>query len=174
MKATWTVAVIYENEETREAGIAFCDCLAQKFWTRFGFDVSWWPFQLLSDASGANEALKRAVEADFLIFSSSAQSEPPKHVRGWIEQWVSLRGEREGALVGLPLTGADDLAAPAQLHLYLRDVAHRAGVDYLTEVPQNIGQLIPDSPDFFAERAQTVTHVLDGILQQQHTRPQWP
>ncbi len=174
MKGKSTIAVLYENAETREAGVAFCDCLAQRFWSEFGFDVSWWPFSLLSDAQASNEALKKAGEADYIVFTSSAESELPEHVRNWVEQLVLLRGEREGTLVGLPLAAKTQALVPAKVHFYLREVAHRAGMDYLTEVPQSVGQPIPDSPEFFSQRAQTVTSVLDEILNQSQTRPQFP
>jgi hypothetical protein len=174
MKGTWTVAVVYENAETREAGVAFCDCLVQKFWSQFGFDVSWWPFSLLADPGASTEALKSAAEANFIVFASAAETKLPEHVRNWVEQWVLLRGEREGTLVGLPFSTDVQGAGPTQIHLYLRDVAHRAGMDYLTEVPQNIGQPIPDSPEFFCQRAETVTSVLDEILHQPPPRPQFP
>lgn len=171
MKATWTVAVVYESAETREAGVAFCDCLVQRFWHRLGFAVSWWPFSQLTDSETSSEALEKAINADLLVFTTSAHTELPGNIRDWIEHWLLLRGEREGALVGLPVAGDVEPAAPAQLHLYLREVAHRAGMDYLTEVPQNLGQPIPDSADFFCERAQMVTSVLDEILSQPQLRP---
>jgi hypothetical protein len=37
-------------------------------------------------------------------------------------------------------------------------------MDYLTEVPQEIAQPIPDSLESFSERAQYMTSVLDEIL----------
>lgn len=174
MKAAWSVAVVYESVKTREAGAAFCDCLVQRFRHQHGFDVSWWPFSLLTDSPVSGEALQKAVEADLLIFAASAHTELPEPVRDWIEHWLLLRGEREGALVGLPVAGDVPLAGPAQLHLHLREIAHRAGMDYLTEVPQNLGQPIPDSAEFFCERAQMVTSLLDEILSQSELRPHSP
>jgi len=171
MKGKAIIAVVYENAETREAGVAFCDSLVQKFRGRVGFDVSWWPFSLLAEAEASSEALKRAGEADYIVFTSSAESELPQHVLNWVEQLVVQRGEREGTLIGLAHPAKTQLAAPAKVHFYLRSVAHRAGMDYLTEVPQDIGQPIPDSPEFFVQRAEAVTSVLDEILNQPPRKP---
>ena len=174
MKGNWTVAVLYENAETREAGVAFCDCLVQKFWSQFGFDVSWWPFSLLADAGASTEALKTAAGANVIVFASSGDSELPEHVRNWVEQWVLLRGEREGTLVGLPVATSVQPGGHTQIDLFLRGVAHRAGLDYLTQVPQNLCEPIPDSPESCSERADTVTSVLDEILHRPQSRPEYP
>jgi hypothetical protein len=174
MKGTWTVAVVYENAEIREAAVAFCDSLAEKFWSQLGFDVSWWSFSLLGNPGASAEALKSAAGANFIVFASAADSELPEHVRNWVEQWVLFRGEKEGALIGLPVSAGAEPAGSIQIHLYLRDVAHRAGMDYLTDVPQYIGQPIPDSPQFLAERADKVSSVLDEILHQRPPGPQLP
>ena len=174
MNGTWTVAVVYENAETREAAVAFCDCLVEKFWSQLGFDVSWWSFSLLGNPGASAEALKSAAGANFIVFASRADLELPEHVRNWVEQWVLLRGEREGALVALAVSADAQPAGAIQTHLYLRDVAHRAGMDYLTDMPQYIGPPIPDSPELFSERAGIVTSVLDEILHQRQPRPQFP
>ena len=50
--------------------------------------------------------------------------------------------------------------------LYLRAVAHRAGMDYLTQVPEQLGRVFPESLDFYSERAAQMTDVLEEILQQ--------
>jgi hypothetical protein len=171
MKGKSIIAVVYENAETREAGVAFCESLVQRFRGQVGFDVSWWPFSLLAEAEASSEALKRAGEADYIVFASSSESELTDHVRNWVEHLVLQRGEREGTLVGLPHPAKAQLTAPAKVHFYLRSVAHRAGMDYLTEIPQDIGQPIEDSPEFFSQRAQTVTSVLDEILNQPPKRP---
>ena len=74
-----------------------------------------------------------------------------------------MRGEREGAVFGL----LDNVGAgePGGLYCFLRQSAHRAGMDYLTQIPDSIQHLMPDSPDYYSERAERVTSVLDDILQ---------
>jgi hypothetical protein len=161
MKATWYVTAFYEDAETRESAMAFCDILVKRFWSHFEFDVSWWSFASLQDPGSAGEAARKAAGADFVIFSMRAASEAPLGVQEWVEAWLHQRGSREGALVGLA-GSANPCVEKAQL--YLRQVAHRAGMDYLTEVPQDMPRLIAESPDLFTQRAQQVTTVLNEIL----------
>jgi hypothetical protein len=54
---------------------------------------------------------------------------------------------------------------------YLRQLAHGSAMDYLTQVPQSISRSIPESLDFYTQRAGQVTHVLDEILHQQPLPP---
>ena len=51
-------------------------------------------------------------------------------------------------------------------HRFLRNVAHRAAMDYLTHLPQDLGRAIPDSLDSYTRRAECVTGLLDDILHQ--------
>jgi len=47
-------------------------------------------------------------------------------------------------------------------------------MDYVTEVPQNLCEPIPGSPESCSERAETVTSVLDEILHRPQSRPEYP
>ena len=59
-----------------------------------------------------------------------------------------------------------------QKYIYLRTVAHNAGMDYLTQIPQTISSRgIPDSLDSYSKRAGHVTSVLDDILRQKAPPP---
>jgi hypothetical protein len=166
MKATWSVAVIYEDAESQETAMTFCDCLVQRFWTQFGFDVSWWPFDLLSDRGPALDAASRAARADLIVFAAKPTSDIPAHLKAWAEGWLRERQDREGTLVCLAAGGEDASSPSAATEIYLRHLAHRAGLDFLTEVPHNISFSIPESPESYVQRAQQVTSVLDGILRQ--------
>lgn len=171
-KATWTVVVVYDSPETRETAVSFCDQLVQKFWHDCEFDVSWWPTQKLQEGDSAHHARHRATEADLVIFALPPQAEISLDVQEWVESWVPERGEREGALVDL-ISARESGAEPgaAGTKRYLRHIAHRAGMDYLTQVPPSISWQAPESVDSCAERAQQVTSVLDEILHHQVAPP---
>jgi hypothetical protein len=164
-KATWAVVVVYGSQETREAAVSFCDQLVQRFWNQYEFDISWWPGSQLLEQEAAQQAGQRASEADLVIFGVPADGVLPLEVQKWVEGWVPERGEREGALVGLVVQEAQSMET-AEAHKFLRQVAHRAGMDYLTQVPQSISWQIPESLESCSERAKQVTSVLDEILHQ--------
>ena len=158
------VVVIFEDDATRTEAVKFCDELVHRFWTQYGFEMTWWSFTPLAEARTARDAARKASEADLIVFAVEPDGEIPWEVKGWIENWLSERGDREGALVGLLDPGADSIAVTTDKYVYLREVAHRAGMDYLTQMPQNISRCIPDSLESYSDRADRVTSVLDEIL----------
>jgi len=170
-KAAWSVVAVYEDTAAREQAVDFCDQLVKRFWARFEFEVSWWSFSLLQKEHVAMEAAEKAARADLVILSSLRQEDLPVPVKGWIESWLSRRGDREGILAGLMGPGAVGSGLEAPRHLYLRQVAHRGAMDYLTQVPQDISRSIPESPDLYTTRAAQVTNVLNEILHHQAPPP---
>ncbi len=159
-----SVVVLYEDLSAREHAVQFCDCLVERFWKRCAFEIDWWGFDLLSKPEPARQAHEKALRADWVVFALSQTGQLSLQAKVWIEKWLVRRADRqEGTLVGLlpENMAADDTS---ETKIYLRNVAHRAGMDYLTKVPQAIAHTIPDSLDSYSERAQCVTGVLDEIL----------
>jgi hypothetical protein len=165
-KETWSVVVVYEDSETRELAMAFCDRMVRRYWAKLDFDVSWWSFDSLAKADSAKSAATKTVSADLLLFATRPENELPFHIRTWSEAWIPERSEREGSLVGLPTPDVGDRPESTATRAYLRALAHRAGMDYLTEFPEDLTHLIPESLEVYAERANQVTTVLDEILNQ--------
>jgi hypothetical protein len=131
-------------------------------------DMDWWSFPLLSHPTLAHNAADKAARADVVVFAMDARGDLPEEIKMWIERWLNMRGEREGALVGL-LGRSEGLNEIASLReIYLRHAACRAGMDYLSHAAPTLRRAIPDSIDSFSARAGQMTSVLDGIL---HKRP---
>ncbi|HEY5910257.1 MAG TPA: hypothetical protein VJA21_06595 [Verrucomicrobiae bacterium] len=166
MKSTSSVIVIYECAETRETAVAFCDRLVERFWARFGFEVSWVPYEKLADKASASEAAASAAGADLVVFAHTHNQEPPLSVKRWIESWLKERGEKEGTLVALSTPPPPEGTCPVS-QSYFRRLAHRAGMDFAAELPINIASLA-ESTESVATRASEVTSVLDSILHQHH------
>ena len=173
-KATWSMAVFYENNKARESAAAFCDYLVEQFWVESGLDVSWWAFDGLREANSHSKAVEKAKEADWVIFALRPESDLPVHLQGWIETWLGGRGKREGTLVGLFSPFVGQIGLDGETQRYLREVAHRAGMDYLNQLPQSISQPITDSRDSYTERANQRTSVLDEILLRPPSPPAIP
>jgi len=129
-----------------------------------GFDLSWWSFDMLKDARLGSEAAEKAAKSPLIIFATGNEGEMPFHVLEWVEKWVGQRSDQEGALVGLADSETSLTGVASAKHVYLREVAHRAGMDYLTKVPESLSQPIPDSPESCAERAHQHTSLLEEIL----------
>jgi hypothetical protein len=174
MKATWSVAVIFENAHAQEMAITFCDSLVRKFWADFEFDVGWWAFDGLKVAQAAEEALTKSIGANLVVFAVQSQRELPAHIHQWTSDWLQRRGRREGTLVGLLNSASDNSAEPMFIDAFLRHCAHAAGMDFLTEIPQNLARRIPETLESCSERAHQVTRVLNGILHQPNSAPRLP
>jgi hypothetical protein len=126
--------------------------------------AGWWLFEQLSVKAHAGEAAAKAAAADLVVFSVSTTGDLPGHVKLWIEMWIANRKDREGALVCLVSHPHSPAYLASLKEIYLRHTAHRAGMDYLSEIPSASGKALPDSPDSCCERARHVSSVLDEIL----------
>ena len=160
------VLVIYEDEETRDAAMQFCDNMVRRFWTRCDFTLEWCSFGALTDARSGKAALHKAAEADIILFASAPYGPLPVHVELWISGWVAQRGQRQGAMIGL-LDPERDGSERASRYTWLRSMAHKAGMDYLTTAPQEIGGTA-GCLDSCGKRADARTNVLEGILARPH------
>jgi hypothetical protein len=170
MKTTLSVVVVYEDTATRERAIQYCDTLVEKFWSQCGFEVSWCSAEALREEEEAREAAGKAAEANLVVFALHPSGELPLTIVQWVEGWLPRRGDHEGLLVGLLDQGSSIAGIETDRHAYLRDIAHRAGMDYLTEIPHTIHHPMPDSLEAYAQRADQVTSVLDTILTKPPTR----
>jgi hypothetical protein len=164
MKVTKSIAVVYENPDARQPAVTFCDGLVKRFWDQFDFDISWRQLDALEENDSAGETMRKATQADFVIISARFGPGIPRALKHWVETWLRQRGEHEGVLVGLPSPQATPGFETSATSLYLRSVAHRACMDYLTEVPQGISHPLPESLESCTERAQQVTSLLNEIL----------
>ena len=163
MKATWSVVVIFQDAEVRDIAVGFCDNLVQRFWSRCEFEAGWWSFAQIDDPL----LRQKALEANSLVIALRPDAELPVSVRLWFEEWLAERPNREGALVGLAgMSGTPMCRLSPVAEVFLREVAHRGKLDFLTQVPPDLSTFIPESADCCSDRARQVTTVLDEILHQ--------
>jgi hypothetical protein len=170
-KAAWSVVVVYEDSAARARAVGYCDQLVSRFWAKCEFDISWWSFAVLGEASAAKEAASKAAGANLILFSATPEGDFPLAVKAWIETWLNQRGDREGMLLGLMEPSAAPAGREGPRHHCLRNAAHHGAMDYLTHVPQDITFAIPDSLDSYTKRANQVTSLLDDILHKQPPPP---
>jgi hypothetical protein len=159
------VLVLYENPAAREQATRFSEELTKQSGAAAEIDIRCFSFDSLSVPAKSAEAIKSGWDAKVIIFAVTSAGDLPHDVKTWTENWLGKRGEREGALVGLVLGDATNPWEAASLtEVYLRHVANRAGMDYLSHVPPMIPRIIPDSLESFNQRAEQVTSLLDEIL----------
>jgi hypothetical protein len=162
-RAAKSVVVIYEDSALRERAVQFCERLAAE---TPEMEMDWWSFQLLDHPSMAHSAVDRAATADVVVFAMVSRGDLPEEIKMWIERWLNKRGEREGALVGLLHREEGWHGMASFREIYLRHVARRSGMDYLSHSAPTIQHAIPDSLDSYNDRAVQMTSVLDSILRE--------
>jgi hypothetical protein len=157
------IVVLYEDSAAYAQAAQSAPELAQSNTPGTGI-VHGWSFAAFSDKQRAAEAALHALTAHIVVFVASSTGDFPQELKLWIEGWVTQRGDREGAIVGL----VSNPAAPGEIaslkEIYLRQVARRAGMDYCSQIPSGPPRIMPDSIDWYGERARQVTSVLDEIL----------
>lgn len=137
-----TIVVLYDGNVTRARAMAACDYLVNQFWPEVELKFHWWRTDFLRDAALARVAAFDAVASDFLIISSESGGELSPALESWFESWLERRGERNGALVDLSSSPRS-----LQRETFLRDVGRRGKFDYLTAVPEGVGNTFtPNGP----------------------------
>jgi hypothetical protein len=166
-----SVVVVYETPAIREHAVRFCERLEHERDSAASAEMNWWSFRFLGHSATGSHAAQKASRADVVIFAMDAAGDLPDEIKSWIELWLNKRGEREGALVGLLAREDRSNDVPPFREIYLRNIARRAGMDFLSHAAPTVAKAIPDSLDSYSERAGQMTSVLDSILRM---RPRTP
>jgi len=156
--------IVSEDDAKRKEAVTFCDQLVERFWAENEFELTWTSFHDLSDQLAARNLAGKAVQADIIVFACSADSNLPKSVESWMEAWAAQREDREGLIVTLNEPSVPASRKLPEKFVFLRNLAHRAGMDYLTRMPQEITRSLPDSIESYTTRAHQMTGTLDQIL----------
>lgn len=159
----WSVFVAYDDLPARKRATAVCDFITARFWPEIEFDLHWCGLDRLGSPECARKAVDCASNARIVIIATSARDDIPAPVASWLNEWCVQRHGREGALIGLIDESAESQRREAVDH-FLRAIAHRAGLDYLTHAPESGLALIPDESDWIIAKAEGMSSVLDGIL----------
>ena len=165
--------VAYEDSITRNRAMRICDRLVQKFWKDFEFDFSWWRFDFLRDAELAQAAAAAAADSDLVVISAHGGRELPAPAQQWIESCLPRRGPGTCILVAMIGTADDQIRGLTPIHVYLREVAQRANMDYLPQVVDAPLNELNTSIETISKRAEKVTSLLDGILHRPTVPPRW-
>jgi hypothetical protein len=163
-KETWSVTVLYEDTDNRQRAMQVGDHLMRQFWSEIEFDFNWWRLGFLEDPVLARQAGRHLADADVVILALSQAGELAAGLKRWLEEHLEVRPVRTGAFI--VLFDQADTASPfgSPKDRYLRALAQRYGMDYLTEAPTALPGRLPDSLDGFSQRAEEHTTIIEKIL----------
>jgi len=147
-----------------------CHLLADRFSEEIDFEFSWWKHQYLLDPDVAWMAGQTIVRADLIIISTHTGQDLSMELKTWMDEWLPQRELSEGALAVL-LQNANQTRNPVTpLGSYLRNLAQRAGMDYMSLAkPVEVHETF----DSIFQRANRVTPLLDNILHTRHPSAHW-
>lgn len=168
-EALCSVVLICEDAVAHDRARALCDNLARQFWGNVEFDCKGWLFSTLKSAESAFEAAAAAATAGLVVFAIQSEGDLPEHIQSWVESWVGRRSECEGALISLVGPAGTPQAAVTPKQMYLRQVARRARMDFMSDLSQAGPRLVPDSMEWFETRADCLGNVMDDILKESGT-----
>ena len=166
----FSVVVAYEDRHARDRMVHIYDNVTAGLADEIELHFTWWRFDLLTDPELFAEAVRSAVEAEMIVFSAHAGSEFPRQVRKWVDVWTKQRANRSGALAALIGLDEDARSGITPRHLYLRQVAERAQMDYLSHAVVPLPDEQRVSVDSILNRAATSSHLLEDILHEPHYR----
>ena len=169
----FSAVVLYEDLATRHRAMQICDRLVQRFWADVEFDFNWWRFDFLHDSALAGDAVRLAARSELILLAAHAGRELPTAVKDWIESWLPIREPGFGVLVAMIGTEEDRLRGLSPIHVYLREAAQRANMDYLPQVIDAPLGTHDTSIETITKRAEKVTSLLDGILHRPPTPVRW-
>jgi len=172
-EGVFSAVIAYEDAMTRDRAMQVCERLVQRFWKDMEFNFRWWRFDFLRDAGFVRQAARQAAGSDLILFSAHARRELPCIVEKCIETWVPWRGARDGVLVAMIGTAEDQLRGLVPIQVYLREVAQRANMDYLSQAAGAPVSELNTSIETITKRAEKVTSLLDGILHHSTIPPRW-
>ena len=126
-----SVAVLYEDRDTRDRALAVCQHMEAEVGNEIQLSSSWWKFEFLRDAELSGEAANAATMADMLVVAAHPGRGLPSAFTEWIESWLPRRGPQDSVLVAL--IGPENDPVPDAAIEYLRGVANRARMDYVAK-----------------------------------------
>lgn len=162
-EGAWSVFVVYDDPTARERATSVCEFITRKFWQDLEFDQHWCDVNRLCSAECAQKAVACASAARIVIVATSAREELPQGVLDWLENWSRLRHGREGVLIGL-IEPSSEHQLSEETDSLLRRIAHQAGLDYLTEVPEFGPAQLQDEQEWINAKEHEMGSILGNIL----------
>jgi hypothetical protein len=123
----------------------------------------WMSFSDIARPAPGDAFFQKLLTADLIVFAASCEGDFGLEFKSWLDRWAARRKDREGTVAGI-FHDRTALDISSKKEVYLRHIAHRAGLDYLSRLPLHASRTVPHSLDNFTERAGQITSVLDHIL----------
>ncbi|MBI4664329.1 MAG: hypothetical protein HY735_36495 [Verrucomicrobia bacterium] len=136
---TLRILVAYDGFESGLRALQLYQRMSRNFDHEFFFDVDFWRFEILIRPSFGEEAALQAAQADIVIIAVDGTCSLPFEVQIWIEKWVRKKTGQQSAFVYLPANPCQGTQGSTYLRAYLRGVAVRGNMDFISPLLQKNG-----------------------------------
>lgn len=174
-KFPFDLVIAYDDAATRSRAVQLYDHLAQQLLDDYDFQCSWWRIEHFHNPTLSQQAADAAANANMVILSLRGDRPLPPPFKAWLPTWLDQKGGQKSALVVL-LSAEDQPTEEARrLQSYLQQVARQARMDFFAHayaLPRE-ERAAAYTLETVAQRAQTVTPLLEGILEQPVSIPRW-
>lgn len=163
--ASLNVLVAYDNLGAGIQAKHFCDRLDQNLAPRDELLLSFWSLSALQLPPLARAAEDEAAQTGLLIVAINGDEALSPPVKRWISRCARRMRANGGAIAAQlhDILRMNQELSPA--YVYLKHIAHDAGLDFFSEVVEPAGEKLDDSIESLHQRAHMCSPVLDGILQ---------
>lgn len=129
MIPVFSVVLAFDSSTARERAMGLMEFLNQQFGARTNLNWTQCEFQQLEDRRFYTEAIDVAASANMVILATTDGEQLPVAVKGWMEEWLTRRNDREGALVAT-VQNAGEEPKETRVHSYLQNAAMKAGIKF--------------------------------------------
>jgi hypothetical protein len=141
-KKTFKVIIAYQ---TLDDGIRAVS-MANRLGAQCEMTMDVWKWSILQHKDASAVASQTARDADMIIIASQSNGNVPTHLMTWIESWMESQSGKGSALVALLGPKSEFPGEPCPLRIYLRDVAEKAGMDFICNSNPRSGQKVHTIP----------------------------
>ena len=172
-KPAFDVVVIYDDPSAARRAMKFFTELVREFGDEFEFHCELWRFDWLDLPKIRAAAVLESCVADLLIVAAQCDADLPAPVKDWLNRCIAEKTPGSAGLVAMLESHRSWNDMQCRTRQFLQSAAIRGGLDFfLHEV--DLPEIRPEltSKDV-QERANTISTVLEGILQRNKPSRRW-
>ena len=172
-KPAFDVVVIYDDRSTARRAMKFFSELVREFGDEFEFHCDLWRFDWLDLPKVRAAAVLESSVADLLIVCAQCDADLPAPVKDWLNRCVAEKTPGSAGLVAMLESHRTGHYIQGRTRHFLQSAANRGGLDFFlheVDLPEIRRELTSKDVQ---ERANTISRVLEGILQQNKPSRRW-
>jgi len=128
------VVIVYEDFSLGRRAMEAYNFMVAELGRVFEFSNSMWKFDLLQNEKLSEIAAGDAAQAGLIIVAARGGQSIPPELENWCESWIPHRRELTGAVAALIDQRGGKSGPGSPVFDYLKNVADRAGMDFLSGV----------------------------------------